>query len=157
VAVASNSSPLIALAEISQLDLLHRLFESVWIPPAVAAEVAPSLPTLPGWIAIRELTEPIPSALLRRAIGRGEREALALALEASPDYVILDDRPARRAAAALGLPLIGTLGVLVRAKQRGLVGSIRPHVDALRDSGFFISDDLYRDLLEDANEPWTPE
>ena len=72
-------------------------------------------------------------------------------------YVVLDDRPARHVAAELGLPLIGTLGVLVRAKQQGLVGSIRPHVDALLNSGFFISDDLYRDLLADANEPWTRE
>ena len=70
MAVVSNSSPLIALAEISQLDLLHRLFESVWIPHAVAAEVAPSVPTLPDWVAIREFAEPIPSALLGRAIGR---------------------------------------------------------------------------------------
>ena len=154
--VVSNSSPLIALAEIKQLDLLHRLFESVWIPPAVAAEVGRSLPER-DWISIRKLAQPIPSAVVRRALGPGEREALALTLESRPSYVILDDRPARRVAVELGLPLIGTLGILAMAKQEGLITSLRPHVDALRNSGFFISDDLYRDLLSDANESSTGE
>jgi predicted nucleic acid-binding protein len=157
MAVVSNSSPLIALAEIKQLDLLRRLFESVWIPRAVAAEVAPSLPTLPDWIAIRELAQPVPPAVLSRALGLGEREALALTLESRPTYVILDDRPARRVAVELGLPLIGTLGILVMAKQEGLISSIRPQVDALLNSGFFIGHDLYRDLLSDTNELSTGE
>lgn len=152
MAVVSNSSPLIALAEISRLDLLSSLFGSVWIPPAVAAEVTRSLPTLPGWIAIRELRQPLPSAVLRGALGRGEREALGLTLESHPTYVILDDRPARRVAADLGLPLIGTLGILVMAKREGLIPAIRPDVDALVNSGFFVSADLYRDLLREENE-----
>jgi predicted nucleic acid-binding protein len=83
MAVVSNSSPLIAPAEIKQLDLLRRLFESVWIPRAVAAEVAPSLPTRPDWIAIRELAQPVPSAVLSRAdfeergrVGRGRNHRL---------------------------------------------------------------------------------
>jgi predicted nucleic acid-binding protein len=66
--------------------------------------------------------------------------------------VILDDRPARRVAADLGLPLIGTLGILVMAKREGLIPAIRPDVDALVNSGFFVSADLYRDLLREENE-----
>jgi uncharacterized protein len=93
-----------------------------------------------------------PSRLWCSALGLGEREALALALESLPTYVILDDRPARRVAAELGLPLIGTLGILVMAKTEGLIPAIRPEVDALIHSGFFVSDDLYRDLLTEENE-----
>ena len=151
--VVSNSSPLIALEEIAQLELLSRLFGTVWIPRAVAAEVAPSLPTLPAWIEIRDLREPIPSSVVRRSLGPGEREAIALALESRPARVILDDRPARRVAVELGLLVVGTLGVLVAAKQEGLISAIRPYLDALLSQGFFMGEDLYRNLLADTNEP----
>jgi hypothetical protein len=150
----SNSSPLIALAEIEQLELLKRLFVSVLIPPAVAAEVSPSLASLPSWIEIKQLVQPVPPSLIRRALGPGEREALALALEVRPSRVILDDLPARRIAVALELPVIGTLGVLVAAKEAGFIRSIRPHMDKLAGRRFFISDDLYRDLLKAVGE-WT--
>ena len=66
--------------------------------------------------------------------------------------MILDDLPARRIAAALELPVIGTLGVLVAAKEAGFIRSIRPHMDELAKRRFFISDDLYRDLLKAVGE-----
>ena len=148
----SNSSPLIALAQIDQLDLLRRLFGAVLVPPAVVAEVAPTLRALPSWIEIHALTGAAPADLNRRGLGPGEREALALSLEMKPSLVILDDLPARRIANALGLPLIGTLGVLLAAKEAGLVESIRPHLDKLAAHRFFVSDDVYRDLLKAAGE-----
>ena len=150
--VVSNSSPLIALAEIRQLGLLQQLFGSVWIPSAVVAEIAPSLPRRPDWIEIKELTRPIPPVLLRRTLGSGERETLALALESEPRWVILDDFAARRAAMALALPVIGTLGVLVRAKEAKLIDAIRPYVDELAAGRFFVGEELYRDLLRSVGE-----
>jgi predicted nucleic acid-binding protein len=150
--VVSNTSPLIAFSEIEQLDLLRRLFASVLIPPAVAAEVAPSLPTLPSWIEVRQLARPVPDVVHRRALGPGEREALALAIEARPGRLIVDDLAARRLANALNLPVIGTLGVLIAAKQAHLIDSVRSHVDRLVGRGFFVSDNLHRDLLRAAEE-----
>jgi predicted nucleic acid-binding protein len=115
VAVVSNSSPLIALARIQRLDLLPAIFESILIPPAVAREIAPSIPVLPTWLRI-QASSVLPSApLLRRRLGAGEREALALAIELRADWIILDDLPARRSAEASGLNVIGTL---VRWSQR---------------------------------------
>jgi predicted nucleic acid-binding protein len=148
----SDTSPLIAFAEIEQLDLLPRLFASVVIPPAVAAEVAPSLPILPSWIEVRRLTQPVPDVVHRRALGPGEREALALAIESRSGRLIVDDLAARRIATALHLPVIGTLGVLIAAKEAHLIDSVRSHVDRLVSRGFFVSDDLYRDLLRGAEE-----
>ena len=153
MAAVSNSSPLIALSEIGQLDLLPQLFTSVLIPPAVAGEIAPSVPVLPTWVEVRPVTHPLPQALRRRAFGLGEREALALSLECRPSHVILDDLPARRLAVALGLPLIGTLGVLVAAKHARLIDLIRPQIDGLVGRTFFIGDKLYRELLEAVGEP----
>lgn len=115
MAVVSNSSPLIALARIQRLDLLPAIFESILIPPAVAREIAPSIPVLPTWLRI-QAPSVLPSApLLRRRLGAGESEALALAIELRADWIILDDLPARRSAEASALNVIGTL---VRCSQR---------------------------------------
>ena len=75
-----------------------------------------------------------------------------MALEIRPVRHILDDLPARRVADALGLPIIGTLGVMLAAKRRGLVTSIRPLLDGLVRESFFIGAELYQQLLESAGE-----
>lgn len=152
MATVSNSSALIALAQIGQLDLLPRLFGSILIPPAVAREVSPSLPILPSWIQVRRLDRPVPSELARPRLDVGEREALALSIEAKATLLILDDFLARRTAQALGLPVTGTVGILVVAKERAFVGAVRPHLDKLIELGFFISKDLYRESLQSAGE-----
>jgi len=150
--VVSNSSPLIALARIQQLDLLPAIFESVLIPPAVAREIAPSIPVLPTWLRIQAPNVLPPASLLRRRLGDGEWEAMALASELKADWIILDDLPARRSAEATGLNVIGTLGTLVTAKRAGLLKSIRPELDALLRTSFFLSPQLYDQLLIIAGE-----
>ena len=150
--VVSNSSPLIALVRIQRLDLLLAIFESILIPPAVAHEIAPSIPILPPWLRIQAPTVLPPAPLLHRRLGAGEREALALAIELRADWIILDDLAARHAAEATGLNVIGTLGTLVSAKRTGLLMSIRPELDGLRATSFFLSPQLYDELLRVAGE-----
>jgi predicted nucleic acid-binding protein len=152
VAVVSNSSPLIALARIQRLDLLPAIFESILIPPAVAREIAPSIPALPTWLRIQAPSVLPPASLLRRRLGDGEREALALAIELRADWIILDDLPARRSAEATGLNVIGTLGTLLAAKRSGLLESVRPELDALLRTSFFLNPKLYDELLRAAGE-----
>lgn len=149
--VVSNASSLIALGHIAHIHLLQMLFSAVLIPPAVVRETAPTV-ALPAWISERALTQPIGPQILRASLGPGESEAISLALEVSARWVILDERPARRLAQALGLPVIGTLGVLLASKRRGLLPAVRPCVDALVDFGFHISPDLYNLVLADAGE-----
>jgi predicted nucleic acid-binding protein len=152
VAVVSNSSPLIALSRIRRLDLLRAIFESVLIPPAVAREITPSIPVPPAWLRVHALNVLPPASLLRRRLGEGEREALALAIELKADWIILDDLPARRSAQATGLNVIGTLGTLLTAKRTGLLKSIRPELDALLRTSFFLSRKLYDELLQAVGE-----
>ena len=128
MAVVSNSSPLIAFAAIEQLNLLPALFESVFIPPAVALEIAPSISTLPTWLRVQSLR----------------------LLEA--ERILLDDRSARRVALELNLLITGTAGILLVAKRHGLVPRIRPYLDALVEKSFFIGSDVYDDLLRLAAE-----
>jgi predicted nucleic acid-binding protein len=152
VAVVSNSSPLIALAGIQRLDLLSAIFESVLIPPAVAREISPSIPVLPTWLRTQAPSVLPRAPLLHRRLGAGEREALALAIELGADWIILDDLPARRSAEAAGLNVIGTLGTLLAAKRADLLTSVRPELDALVRTSFFLSPQLYDQLLQAAGE-----
>jgi uncharacterized protein len=152
VAVVSNSSPLIALAGIQRLDLLPAIFESVLIPPAVAREIAPSIPILPTWLRMQAPNALPPASLPHRRLGDGEWEAMALAIELKAASIILDDLPARRSAEATGLNVIGTLGTLLTAKRTGLLKSIRPELDALLRTSFFLSPRLYDEVLQAAGE-----
>ena len=154
--VVCNASPLIALAQLDRLQLLEHLFVTVLIPPAVAHEVAPTV-ILPAWIEAQELTQPVGPRILSASLGPGESEAIALALEAEAQLVILDERPARRLAQALHLPIIGTLGILVAAKRRQLLVSIRPHLDTLLQYDFRIAPNLYDQVLSAAGEDPGPD
>ncbi|MBN2369916.1 MAG: DUF3368 domain-containing protein [Vicinamibacteria bacterium] len=149
--VVSDASALIALEEISQLALLERLFGTLLIPPAVAREIAPGL-EWPEWIHERTLAQPLSSQVLRASLGPGESEAISLALEAHADLLIVDDRPARRLAQALGISIVGTLGILFTAKKKGLISAVRPHIDALLLGGFRAAPDLVERVLADAGE-----
>lgn len=149
--VVMNSSPLIALEQIGQLDLLDALFGSVLAPPAVAAEVAPTV-FLPPIVQIQPLARPLPPKVQSALLGRGESEAIGLAVETAASWLILDDRPARRLAEHLSLPVIGTLGILAAAKRQGKVPAVRPLLDALITRRFRISPKLYEMIIAHAGE-----
>jgi uncharacterized protein len=147
--VVSNSSPL--MEQLGQLQLLQKLFSSIFIPPAVLRETSPTV-QMPEWIASHELEQPIGSQVLRSSLGQGESETISLAMEIGARWVILDDRPARRLAQGLGLPVIGTLGILVASKNRGFLSTVRPCLDTLMAKGFHVSPHLYAQVLTDVGE-----
>ena len=149
--VVSNASPLIALTQIDHLTILQQLCGTVLVPPAVTHEVAPTL-ILPIWIEQRALKQAIGPKILSASLGAGESETISLALEIGAGLAILDDRPARRLAYALGIPIIGTLGLLLAAKQRKLLRAVRPCLDALTQHDFWIAPSLYEQVLRDAGE-----
>ena len=86
------------------------------------------------------------------SFGAGESEALAVALGRPGTAVLLDEKRARRFAASRDIPVVGTVGVVLRAKQRSLISAVRPVLDALAQSGFRISEALYDGALERAGE-----
>ena len=148
--VVCNSSPLIALARIDRLDLLRAVFGEVWIPAAVEREVFDG-EARPEWLVLK----PLPRGAFvgfPPALGQGEQEAIVLALESRPTLLLLDDLPARRVAARLGLPLMGTLGVLLLAQRRGVVPRVRPLYDALIQSGFRVSERLLQRMLSEGEQ-----
>jgi predicted nucleic acid-binding protein len=76
-------------------------------------------------------------------LGPGESEAISLALEIGVDWIVLDDAPGRRLAESMKLPVIGTLGVLLMAKQEGVINEVKPFADALLSVNFRVSPSLF--------------
>lgn len=160
----SNSSPLIHLAAIDRLSLLHGFFDEVVIPPAVWREVVEEGRGRPGASEVREAVEqawikvvvPTDDALvrlLRRDLDDGEAEAIALAVEQVPVVILLDESEARTVASTFSLRKTGSVGLLIRAKHAGRIVSLKRELDRLRDkAGFWIHDELYRRALVSVNE-----
>lgn len=154
-----NATPLIHLGRIVQLDLLRLVLRRVLVPPAVVEEVRSHLgevleaALLSGWLVS---TTPVNATtvgdLARRLGGRGEAEVIALALEQPDPLVLLDERAARQVCQELGLSTRGTLGLLLDARRQGLIEAVRPLIDALRATGFWLDDALARRVLELAGE-----
>jgi len=129
--------------------LLQHVYQTVLIPPAVASEWG-TLP--PQWLLVQPvINQPLVQAL-RLQLGRGESEAIALAVEIGASRLILDDRRARRIARNLGVPITGTVGVDLRAKQLGVIPLVRPVLDAMRVAGLWLSDAVYQQALQLAGE-----
>lgn len=148
-----NASPLILLCRIGCERWLTALSDEVVIPAAVAREVTSLTRTdraceLVGSGAIRVVPSPTPpTALLTWDLGSGETEVLALSLGLPGWVAILDDRAARQCASALGVPTRGTLGVVLLAKDRGLVCEARPVVAELRQAGLYLTDTVTNGAL----------
>jgi len=158
-ALVADSSPLIALAVIDALNLLPRLYHRIIIPPAVWHEVTVAGAGLPGADAVRAATwleaeqPPEPAiAPLQLLVDRGEAGAIALAQAHPGTILLLDDAKARRVAESLGLPRIGTLGVLRKAKRAGLLDAIAPLIGKLESNGIYAAERLVDAVLRDVGE-----
>jgi predicted nucleic acid-binding protein len=155
----TNTSPPLYLHRAGALGWLTSLFDSVWVPGTVAAELEEGLrrgydvplpDVLPGF----EIVEPnhIPSPWLALDLGAGELAAMALALDNPSRVVLLDDQFARRTAQAAGLTVWGTLRIVLEAKDQGLTPRVEPVIDKLRANGMWISDSVRRRILALAGE-----
>lgn len=146
-----DSSPLIVFQRIGQLNLLRDLLEHVYIPIAVQCEVFGN-DFAPDWIEGRALAQPLASQIVAARLGAGEREAIALALEMGAAELVLDDLAARRLAQSLQLVVIGSAGLLLRAKEHGLIQRVRPLMQAMQDVDFHISERVFAGILSAAGE-----
>jgi predicted nucleic acid-binding protein len=148
MSIVSNSSPLIVYAKSGLLDLLPAIFGQVWIPPAVDQEVVAEGRGRPGaaeiaaadWIVRTATPEPMPFSDILVQLDPGEAEAIALAWqERARMGVLLADGRARRVAAALGLQLLGSGGVLIEARRAGLLTEVRSALGRLLGAGLYLS------------------
>ena len=136
--VVSDTSPVRALAHLECLELLQQLFGEVLIPPAVDLELRHASSRFPrvsvdqfAFLRIESPQDQEQVRQFRERLDPGESEALALAIERRADAVLIDEAAGRQTAKDIGLHPIGTLGILIRAKQSGDFGAIRPSLDRL--------------------------
>ena len=146
----SDSSPLIALNYIHRLELLRDLFSQVIVPSAVQSEIKSF--RLPEWLQVLEIPPDAMVDVSIEGLGAGEIEAIGLARHLSPDRLLIDDGLGRRLAKQLGLKIVGVIGLLAMAKDKGLIAAVRPEIDSLVAHGFRMSRSLYRHLLVACNE-----
>ncbi|RJP24213.1 MAG: DUF3368 domain-containing protein [Candidatus Omnitrophota bacterium] len=143
-----DSACLIALGRIDRAEILACSFDAVFIPPAVQEEIGYST----DWLMVK----PVQNISMARALGtqidKGESEAIALASELGETFVVLDDKKARRVARQLALQVIGTIGVLLRAKKKGIIADVKPILDSLNAADFRIGDSLYQQAMKLAKE-----
>ncbi len=141
------------------LHVLNDLFERVLIPPAVKDELDAMRPGLSvgdlstyGFVEVRAPQDQNQVQQFLRTLDRGESEALALALEIGTQLILMDESSGRAVAAQHSIVPLGALGVLLRAKSRGLIPVVRPLIDKLDQLGFFMSDELKNNVLRLAGE-----
>ena len=147
--VIVNSTPLIALAKSGRLDLLRHLYGRIVIPEAVYREVTEKNDVVSQevsqaleWIQIVRVDPNVDRRMYRAKLHEGEVEVMLLAQDTGADLVIIDDDAARKTAEYLGLPLTGTLGVLIKAKKRGLLEAVMPVVSVMEQQGIYFSGPL---------------
>jgi predicted nucleic acid-binding protein len=149
--VVADSSPLIAMGRIGQLEILHAVFGTLLVPDAVWQEVVAEASGKSGsseiaaasWIEHRTVRDSSLVSLLKHDLGPGEAEAIVLARETGADFVLMDERLGRSAAQNLGLKVVGLIGVLIEARKQGLLGDAIETMDRLsNEAGFWISAEL---------------
>lgn len=148
-----NASPLIFLSRAGHLPLLRSVAAQVWVPRAVAEELrvrgaddvtARQLTSHP-WLTIRE-TVNISPTIMQWGLGPGESAVLAETMGLPGSRAVIDDLAGRKCAASLGISVIGTLGIVLRARRQGIIPAARPVVEDLLRGGMFLS----RSLLDRA-------
>lgn len=157
--IIADSSPLIGLARIGQLELLPRLARRIIVPRAVWTEVTHARADAPGaskvaaqtWIEVLEADRQVVAPLLIM-VGLGEAEAIALAQREPSAILLLDDLRARKLAARLGLRRMGTVAVLGLAKREGMIPKLKPALDALVANGIYIRQELIAAALHEVGE-----
>ncbi len=151
--IVSDTSPICYLLLIHQIDLLPQLYGEVTIPQTVGDELKAnqSPAVVQNWISrppewLRIVTINVSPDPILEPLDPGEREAILLAKQLAADLVILDDKAARQIASAMGLNIIGLIGILKDAARSGLI-DLATSFEQLRAAGFWVAPCLLQRLL----------
>ena len=156
--IISDTSAISNLFAIGRIELLQALFQEVFIPDAVFEELqvlkdqSAFLNQTP-WIKVRTPQNAAMVADLMVNLDRGEAEAIALAIELRADMLIIDEKRGREKARTFGIPVIGLLGVLLKAKVNGVLPLLKPVMEELiQKTNFFMSQELISEVMKQAGE-----
>lgn len=158
--VVVNTTPLIALSHVGQLNILQKLYGEIIIPEAVYKELSVKIESVCkqavdnslSWIRVYNIKNQMAKAVYKTQLHDGEVEVMILSREIAADIVIIDDANAKKHAKYLGLPVTGTLGVLIKAKQEGYIDKLKPILQRMIENGIYISQGLFELCLKQAEE-----
>lgn len=147
--VISDASCIIALEDIGELKILKGLFNQVIVTDIVREEIQADLP---DWIKVSSDYEERELQILALELDKGEASAIALALKNATSRIILDERKGRKVAKRLGIKVIGTLGIIIKAKEGGIINSGKEVLNKLEKHGFWLSSQMKKSILERLGE-----
>jgi len=159
--IISNTTPLIGLASIGHFGLLHQLFGTIIIPKAVYDEAVIAGREKGGakreiassnWVEVVSVGDQLAVEVLLDELDRGEAEVIVLAHEINADWVLMDEKKGRRKLTQLGIKKIGTVGILLKAKEACYIKSVMQNLTKLRENGFSISQYVVDRVLQEAGE-----
>ena len=159
--VVSNTSPILNLAIVGKLALLQEQFVEVLIPKAVLDElrIEEDLPgsndirnaISVGWLKVKKVFDKSKVRILSFELDKGESEAIALALQVKADWILVDEREARRICRQLGLRVTGVLGIILKAWKNGKISSLEDILkELINKAGFRVSNELYQSILKES-------
>ena len=158
--VVSNTGPVIALSIINKLNIISDLFQSVCVPEQVHREILKGGQVCAGiksynkasWINIEYVKTQL-DPLLSNILDEGEASVIQIAVENNADYVLIDERKARKIARTVfNLKVVGTAGILIEAKRKGLIKNVGELLIEMKNNGYWIHDDIIKLALDKANE-----
>jgi uncharacterized protein len=159
-AVIVNSTPIIALASIGKTSLFKELYGKIHIPEAVRNEIIVksgskaqiAIESSQDWIIVKSIQNIEAKRFFKVQLHDGEVEVMILGRELEAEMLIIDDYTARKYAKYLGFKVTGTLGIILKSKEKGFIECVKPLVDELIDNGIYIEDELYQNILRIARE-----
>jgi len=147
--IVSDTSCLITLEKIGELELLHKVFGEIIVTNEIAGEYGLELPE---WIRVRNPINKNYQQILEASVDKGEASAIALALELIDCLLIIDDLKGRNLAEQLGVKVTGTFGLIIEAKISGYIESVKPLLEKIKQTNFRLSKDLEERILLKAQE-----
>lgn len=147
--VIADTSCLIALTNIEAINILKELYQEIFITEEILDEFGESVPE---WIKVEKVKNEKYKKLLDQVLDSGEASAIALALDCDNVLLVLDDLKGRKEAEKLGFKITGTLGVLFKAKQLGIINELKVYLEKLKNVGFRISEKIETEILKRSNE-----
>lgn len=156
--VVSNTTPIISLLKLNQLNLLRQLYDQIYIPLAVYREIEAGKAkgyykdlSKIDWINVVDIKDK-KSVKYFLDLDKGEAEAIVLATEYNADLILLDERLGRFYAKHAELKVTGTIGILIKAKMEGLIENVKPMLEDLIKKEVWISDKLKSEILKKIGE-----
>ncbi|NPA16782.1 DUF3368 domain-containing protein [Persephonella sp.] len=156
--VVSNTTPLLSFIKLNRLDILKELYGEVIIPEAVLNEIERGKDRFyveisgKHWIKVLKIKNRRILERFKNRLDIGEAEALALAIETKANLLLIDEKIGRKVAKEFNIKFTGTIGILLKAKEQGIIDEVKPYIIELTEKGNYYKESFIRTVLKHAGE-----